>query len=312
MLKNDTTEKGHHPTSKRGECMIISIHNLKKQYKKEWVLKGIHIEVKTPTIIALVGPNGSGKTTLLNCMTNLLGFSEGDIQLLGKKHTNPSIFKEVSYLQDNRILYGNLTGYDHLKFICDVQHIPHSQIKQVAEKIGMTSYLKKRVRNYSLGMKQHLLLAMSIINKPKLLLMDEPLTGLDPTSAITMRNVLLELHHQGTTIMLSSHNLDEIDRLTNTIYFMKSGLIMEESLAELHQKQYIVTVNNGEKAMRILKEHAIPYRFIQANQLSFVEMNLKLPHFIQKMSEHEVCIEDIDSYKTGAEQRYQELFEGVE
>src|SRR5699024_6710420 len=148
--------------------MIIDVNNLKKRYKKNEVLKGIDISIEEPQIIALVGPNGSGKTTLLNCMTNLISFQEGEVSLLGKKHTDTSLFYEMFYLQDNRILYGSLTVYDHLKFIYEVQKIPLSQIKEVAGRVGMKSYLKKRVRNYSLGMKQHLLLSIVIINQPKL------------------------------------------------------------------------------------------------------------------------------------------------
>ena len=86
-------------------------------------------------------------------MTNLLTFDEGTVELLDKKNTDTSIFFDVSYLQDNRVLYENLTGYDHLKYICDVQKIPAIDIGKVAERIGMESYLKKKVKNYSLGMK---------------------------------------------------------------------------------------------------------------------------------------------------------------
>src|SRR5699024_10589005 len=146
-----------------------------KRYKKEWVLHDINISIEQPQIIALVGPNGAGKTTLLNCVTNMLSFQEGSIYIFNKKHTNASIFYDVSFLQDNRLLYMNLTGYDHLKLICKVQNIPLTEIDLVSEKIGMKAYLKKRVKNYSLGMKQHLLLSMAIINQPKLLLLDEPL-----------------------------------------------------------------------------------------------------------------------------------------
>lgn len=291
--------------------MIIQVNNLKKRYKKELVLKGINIEVEKPSIIALVGPNGSGKTTLLNCMTNLLSFQEGTIQLVGKNYTDPKLFKEVSYLQDNRVLYGNLTGYDHLKFICSVQDIPYEKINQVAERVGMSSYLKKRVRNYSLGMKQHLLLAMSIINDPKLLLLDEPLTGLDPTSAITVRHILLELFEEGTTILLSSHNLDEIDRLTNSIYFLKDGEILKESLSNLNSRHYTVTVTDTDKVQDILKEHNYDFTIANKNQVSFSEQSIDLPTFINLMNQNDIAIQDIDKQKLGAEKRYQELFEGV-
>ena len=290
--------------------MIVDVTNLKKQYKKQLVLKGIDIKVETPQIIALVGPNGSGKTTLLNCMTNLLSFNEGNVELLGKKHTDTSLFFDMSYLQDNRILYGDLTGHDHLKFICHVQKIPLSKIKEVAERVGMAAYLKKRVRNYSLGMKQHLLLAMVIINEPKLLLLDEPLNGLDPTSAINMRKILLELYKEGTTIILSSHNLDEIDRLTNTIYFMKDGALLKESLHDFSANQYYLTVSDLEKAKEILEEQEISFTVNEQNQLGFEETDVTLQTFIDQLNANAITIENIENKKVGAERRYQELFAG--
>ncbi|MEN2767607.1 ABC transporter ATP-binding protein [Ornithinibacillus xuwenensis] len=289
--------------------MIVEVNNLKKRYKKQLVLKGINIKVDSPEIIALVGPNGSGKTTLLNCMTNLLSFQEGDVKVLGKKHTDANLFYDVSYLQDNRILYGNLTGYDHLKFVCSVQKIAVSKIKEVATRVGMETYLRKRVRNYSLGMKQHLLLAMVIINEPKLLLMDEPLNGLDPTSALNMRKILLELYKDGTTIIVSSHNLDEIDRLTNTIYFMKDGALLKESLQDIAKKKYLITVNDIEKAKKVLNDKDISYSITDQYQLGFEETDTELQCFIDCLNDNSIMITDIEVQKVGAEKRYRELFE---
>ena len=199
--------------------MILEVKNLVKKHKKRLVLKWITIQIDSPQIIALVGPNGSGKTTLMNCLMNLSPYQDGSVRILGKDPKDRSLFYEVSYLQNHRVLYGNLTGYDHLKYICHVQKLPTSRIKEVAAYVGMDSYLKKRVRNYSLKMKQHLLLAMAIINKPKFVLLDEPLNGLDPSSAKQMRNILLDLHAQGTTIIISSHNVEDIDKL----WFINDG-----------------------------------------------------------------------------------------
>jgi ABC-2 type transport system ATP-binding protein len=289
--------------------MIVQVKGLKKRFKKDWVLKGIDITIEEPQIIALVGPNGSGKTTLLNCMTNLLSFNEGSVEILGKANTDTTLFYEISYLQDNRILYGNLTAYDHLKFICRVQKLPFSRIQEVAERVGMTSYLKRRVRNFSLGMKQHLLLAMVILNKPKLLLMDEPLNGIDPTSAINMRNILLELYKEGTTIIISSHNLDEIDRLTNTIYFMKDGALLKESLKGLIVTHYELTVSDSEKAKGILEEAGLPFTSNDQGQLGFKETDVSLQTIIGLLYGNGIDIYYIDNQKAGAEKRSRELFE---
>ncbi|AWE09146.1 ABC transporter ATP-binding protein [Lysinibacillus sp. 2017] len=288
--------------------MIIEVNGLIKKYKKQLVLSGINIQIDTPQIIALVGPNGSGKTTMMNCLMNLLPFQEGQVTILGKKHTDASLFYEVSYLQDNRILYGDLTGYDHLKFICHIQRIPLSRVKEIAVYVGMDSYLKKRVRSYSLGMKQHLLLAMAIINRPKLLLLDEPVNGLDPTSAIHMRNILLDLHAKGTTIIISSHNLDEIDKLTNTIYFMKDGQLLKESLENYSTSHYKLTVSNIEKAKEILSDQTFDYT-VEDQSILFEETKVVLQAIIDALNQNEIQINKIENYKIGAERRYMELFE---
>ena len=289
--------------------MIIDVTNLKKNYKKQEVLKGIDIQVETPQILALVGPNGAGKTTLMNCMMNLLPFNDGHVTILGKKHTDTSMFYDVSYMQDNRILYGDLTAYDHLAFICDIQKLPKNRIRGVAERVGMASYLKKRVRSFSLGMKQHLLLAMAIINEPKVLLMDEPINGLDPTSAINMRNILLELYAEGTTILISSHNLDEIDRLTNTIYFMKNGTLLKESLENFATNQYIVRVNKPEHAIKALTERNLVYQITDNHELKFEESYQSLHTVLETLYASQIQVLEIQNERVGAERRYLELFE---
>ncbi|SHG30027.1 ABC transporter ATP-binding protein [Ornithinibacillus halophilus] len=289
--------------------MIVQVDNLTKKYKKEWVLQGVQFEINHPQIVAIVGPNGSGKTTLFNCMTNLLSINSGTIKVLEKDYKDTSLFYDVSYLQDNRILYENLTAYDHLQFVCSVMKQPSTKIVEVAKRVGMESYLKKPVQKFSLGMKQHLLLAMAIINNPKLLLMDEPLNGLDPSSAINMRKILLELYEEGTTIMISSHNLDEIDRLTNTIFFMKDGQILEESLKNYNMKQYFLNVNNLAQAKDKLNELSVSYTVNKDDQVVFYDNETSFQDVLIHLNQNDVLVEDIDIKRIGAEKRYLELFE---
>lgn len=288
--------------------MIINVQGLKKRYKKQEVLKNITFQIEEPKIVALVGPNGSGKTTMMNCLMNLLPFQEGEVTILGKSHKDPSLFYEVSYLQDNRVLYGDLTGEDHLKFICHVQKLPAVKAREIAEYIGMASYAKKRVRSYSLGMKQHLLLAMAILNNPKLVLLDEPINGLDPTSAIHMRHILMDLHDKGTTVIISSHNLEEIDKMTNTIYFMKDGDILEESLADLNIPHYTLHVSEPDKVHELFISNKLHVER-QSDRFTFSEATLPLNQVIEVLYENGIQIQQIENRKIGAEKRYMELFE---
>ena len=186
------------------------------------------------------------------------------MQLVGKSNKDHSVFKEVSFLQDNTVLFDYLTGYDHLKYICDVHNLPKKRVHEIATYVGMESYLKKPAGDYSLGMKQHLLLAMAIVNKPKLLLLDEPLNGLDPTSAILIRKILVELAESGTTIILSSHNLAEVDRVTKNILFLKDGKLIEEDLSDFEQVYYHFEVADKGHMKSILLEKS--YHFSETER----------------------------------------------
>ncbi|MFS0689455.1 ABC transporter ATP-binding protein [Sporosarcina sp. 179-K 8C2 HS] len=290
--------------------MILSVKDVHKSFGKEQVLKGITFEIEEPKIIALVGPNGSGKSTLMNIITNLLPAIKGEVTVLGKSNRDPNIFREISFMQDNTVLYDYLTGYDHLQFICDVQGLPKKQLLATADRIGIKSYLNKKVKNYSLGMKQHLLLAMAVVNKPKLMILDEPLNGLDPTSAIRVRELLLALRDEGTAILLSSHNLAEIDRVTSSILFLKKGNLIQENMAEFEQVRYQITVNDIVKAEKALAAVGIPVEVVDG-RLHLYRKDVGLDRVFYLLDQERVVIDDIEKKVFGSEERYRKIFTEV-
>lgn len=287
--------------------MILSVKDVYKSYGKEQVLKGISFEIEEPQIIALVGPNGSGKSTLMNIITNLLPADKGEVTVLGRSNRDPNIFREISFMQDNTVLYEYLTGYDHLQFICDVQGLSKKQLLDTADRIGITSYLNKKVKNYSLGMKQHLLLAMAVVNKPKLMILDEPLNGLDPTSAIRVRNLLLALRDEGTAILLSSHNLAEIDRVTSSILFLKKGSLIQENMAEFEQVRYQIAVSDVVKAEKALAAVGIPVEVVDG-RLHIYRKDVGLDRVFYLLDQEQIVIDDIEKKVFGSEERYRKIF----
>ena len=211
--------------------MIIKVDNVIKSYGKHLVLKGVSFSIETPEVVALVGPNGAGKSTLLNSICNLVSVDQGRIEILGKRHTDPEIFYHIAFMKDASVLYPYLTGLDHLEFIRRMQKLPKKRMEEVTRLIDIKTYYHRKVSTYSTGMKQKLLLAMALMNQPKLLIMDEPLNGLDPSSIIATRKLILSLHQKGTCVLLSSHTLSEIDLITKNIIFLDQGKAEFEDLS---------------------------------------------------------------------------------
>jgi len=288
--------------------MILAVQEIHKSYGKQRVLNNISFTIEEPQIVALVGPNGSGKSTLLNIITNLVEADEGQVTILNESNQNTQIFKNVSYMQDNSVLYDYLTGYDHLQFIANVQGLSKAQIIKTAERVGMDSYLNKRVGKYSLGMKQHLLLTMAILNEPEFLILDEPLNGLDPTSAIRVRNLLVELYEEGTTILLSSHNLSEIDRVTSNILFLKDGQLIKEDLTELKKINYEFFVDNPTQVTELLLNLDVTVIETGDDFVSFHLKEVSLNDIVLELMKQNIELLDIQKKVIGSEDRYQEIF----
>lgn len=295
--------------------MIVEVKNLNKSYGKHKVLNDLSFKIEKPQVLALIGPNGSGKSTLMNCMMNLISFDSGEIEILGKSNKNYEIFREVSFLKDNRILYPYLTGFDHLKYICDIQKISQERIDQVIELADIGSFYKKIVSSYSLGMKQRLLLAMALCNNPKLILMDEPLNGLDTDSIFKFRDLIKNLGENNTTILISSHSLNELDYITNDILFLKGGSVIYEDIEIYKQTEYRIFLENSDD-LKVLQSFLdtnsenIKYQIKEAE--NFIIFNLpdsKINQVLSFIYENNIKIKKILAKTYGAEDRYRKIFD---
>lgn len=295
--------------------MIVEVKNLNKSYGKHKVLNDLSFKIEKPQVLALIGPNGSGKSTLMNCMMNLISFDSGEIEILGKSNKDYEIFREVSFLKDNRILYPYLTGFDHLKYICDIQKIPQKRIDQVIELADIGSFYKKIVSSYSLGMKQRLLLAMALCNNPKLILMDEPLNGLDTDSIFKFRDLIKNLGENNTTILISSHSLNELDYITNDILFLKDGSVIYEDIEIYKQTEYRIFLENSDD-LKVLQSffdknsENIKYQIKEAeNSIIFNLKDSKINQVLSFIYENNIKIKKILAKTYGAEDRYRKIFD---
>lgn len=239
---------------------ILKIENLSKSYDKNLVLKNINLEIEEGSIFGLIGPNGAGKSTLMKSILGLVKKDSGSISLYGKeinaknqKETN----KNLGSLIENPSFYDHLTAYDNLDLICDMKNIKKDNIDKVLKDVGLFTSKNKKVRDFSLGMKQRLGIAIALIGNPKFLILDEPINGLDPYGIEEMRDLFKNIvKNSNTSILISSHILDEIEKISSHIGILKNGVLTYsgslKEYRELHPPVIILKTSNNIWASKIL------------------------------------------------------------
>lgn len=283
---------------------ILKVSDLVAGYGSKPVLKGVDLEIDSPGIYALVGPNGSGKTTLLNAISNLIPKSSGNISIFNKTNTDISIFKDMSYFPDQKVLYPYLTGHDHFNILMNVYKISEDAIKRTIDKFNIGSYMGKRVGEYSLGMKQHLLIALSTATNPKLIILDEPMNGLDPSNVVKIRKLLIDISDEGTAILISSHNLFEIDMMTSSVYFLKDGKLMYEELKL--EERVLFSFESDVSDESILKD---PRFSVKGNVVEVNTANISKQEALEILGAVSSKIVDFKIRSKSSEERYREIFE---
>lgn len=223
------------------------------------VLNNISLSVEEGEIFGLLGPSGAGKTTLIKMLIGLLSATSGNIAILGKeldKKIDES-FPSFGMVLDNDGLYDRLNCYDNLELYARIYSISNRKkvINDLLEKVGLIESSKKSVSNLSKGMRQRLSFARAILHSPKIVFLDEPTSGLDPATTLQIHSMMKTLKESGTTIFLTTHNMNEAQKMCDHLALLNEGNIVEEGTPEdiclLHRKKCEVNIEmtNGEKYM---------------------------------------------------------------
>lgn len=280
---------------------MLEVVNIEKSYGKKKILHDISFSIEKGQIKALVGPNGSGKTTLMNTMTNLLKRDGGQVLVDGKEFKDEKIFNHISFFKDEKILDENLYGMDYLNYIKNVYKRTKDDVDRVIKEIGIESFVKSKTGSYSLGMKKKLMLAMDFLPQRDIILLDEPLSGLDPTSVIKMMALIKKKAKDGQGILISSHSLNDIDEITNNILFLKDGKILEEVLE--NEKFIEIISNDNEKLSSVLKSKGFN---MDKNMISL--NNNSINDILPIIIENNIEILDIKRRSKTSQERYKEIF----
>lgn len=238
----------------------IKVRNVSKEINGRKILDNINFDIYEGEIVGLVGPNGAGKSTLLKIMSGLYPNDEGLVEYysIDLKHNYEKAISLVGTLIESPDLYKNLSGFDNLELFKSMfKDVDEKRIKEIVEIVEMEKHLGKKFKTYSLGMKERLGIAASLINKPKILILDEPTNGLDPIGVKNVMNLLKEM--KGTTILISSHLLSEIEQLCDRVIFINSGKIVSIKTLDKSSNKKNVTfeVNDFSKAKLLLYNYCI-------------------------------------------------------
>lgn len=208
--------------------LVLEVEDIKKRFGNKEVLKGISFSAKPGEIVGLLGRNGSGKSTLMKLICGLLEPNHGSIRVCGfdiKKQREKALQK-IGVSIENPALYESLTGWENLKLMARWRKVGAERLQEMAHYTDLEHMLRKKVAGYSMGMKMRLMLAMVLMSSPQLIILDEPMNGLDPDGVIRLRDELLTLKKSGCTILLSSHLLSEMEKIVDRVVMIEKGVVV--------------------------------------------------------------------------------------
>lgn len=243
---------------------MLQVQNLTKTYKGQSspAIENVSLEIKEGEIMAFLGPNGAGKSTAIKCITGIHPFDAGSVNICGHDLKSDPIEAKmnIGYVSDDHATYENLTGTDYLNFVCNVYRVPVAErkgrIEELAGELELSQALDKQINTYSHGMKQKICIIAALVHRPKLWILDEPMTGLDPRSAHVLKELMRKHCAEGNSVFFSSHVLEVVEKLCDRLAIINRGRIIEVmSMDELKGKkedvsleEFFLSVTGGENA----------------------------------------------------------------
>lgn len=243
--------------------VILKTYNITKKYGNQIAINNVNMTIKKGEIYGFIGQNGAGKTTLIRLITGLIHKTNGDIELLGASSENElnKARTMIGSLIETPSFYNNMTARENLEVSRRIRNIPGNKcVDEVLELVGLKNIEKKKVKNFSLGMKQRLGIANAIMGNPRLLILDEPINGLDPMGIVEIRELLKKINKEkDMTILISSHILSELSELATTYGIISNGKLIEEitsqELKEKCRKYIDLKVDDTSRAVIILERN---------------------------------------------------------
>jgi len=226
---------------------ILSINNLNKHFGKIHAVKNVSLEIKKGNVYGILGPNGSGKSTTLGIVLNVVNKTSGEYSWFNGTLKTHDALKKVGAIIERPNFYPYMTAKENLQLVCKIKGINYSKVQEKLEIVGLIDRQNSKFRTFSLGMKQRLAIASALLNDPEILILDEPTNGLDPQGIHQIRDIIKLIASQGTTILLASHLLDEVEKVCSHVLVLRKGEILYSgSVAGMSNSNGIIELQSND------------------------------------------------------------------
>lgn len=238
---------------------ILTVSGLHKKFGKVHAVNNVSFEIQKGNVYGILGPNGSGKSTTLGIILSVVNRTEGSYSWFGGKTETHEALKKVGAIIERPNFYPYMTAYDNLKLVCKIKGTPLSKIQEKLELVGLWERKDSKFKTFSLGMKQRLAIASALLNDPEILILDEPTNGLDPQGIRQIRDLITQIAAQGTTILLASHLLDEVEKVCTHAVVLRKGVILYTGTVQgmiSNEGFFELASDDNDKLTALLSAHA--------------------------------------------------------
>jgi len=237
---------------------ILTIENLNKHYGRVHAVKNVSFEIKKGNVYGILGPNGSGKSTTLGIILNVVNRTSGDYKWFDGKMDTHHALKKVGAIIERPNFYPYMTAEENLRLVCKIKGIHYDKVDEKLEVVGLLDRKDSKFRTFSLGMKQRLAIASALLNDPEILILDEPTNGLDPQGIRQIRDIIKHIASLGTTILLASHLLDEVEKVCTHVVVLRKGQILYSGTVDgiiANEGFFELQANDTIRLKEILQNH---------------------------------------------------------
>lgn len=291
---------------------ILTIKNLYKNYGAVAAVKNVSLEINKGNVYGILGPNGSGKSTTLGIVLNVVNKTSGSYSWFGGKLETHEALKKVGAIIERPNFYPYMTAEQNLKLVCKIKGTDYSKITEKLEIVGLNDRKDSKFKTFSLGMKQRLAIASALLNDPEILILDEPTNGLDPQGIRQIREIIKVIAAQGTTILLASHLLDEVEKVCSHVLVLRKGEILYSGLVDGMNTQdgFFELLSDNNNVLKLtLEQHPLIEKIeeFEGKIIAYTKAPLAASDLNRYLAEKNIFLNHLVKRKHSLEEQFLEL-----